>query len=73
VFIPGNRTAIDQIAPESEILQDFLNQIRRFKAEHRFATVIMGEDVQAAMPQNSAIDCRDFFVHARTAEDLHPS
>jgi hypothetical protein len=55
---------IEEVAPESKILQDLLNQIRRFEAEHRFATVIMGEDVQAAVPENPAIDRRDFFVHA---------
>jgi hypothetical protein len=64
VFIRANRAVIDQIAPESQILQDFLNQIRRFEAKHRFATVIMGEDVQATVPENPAIDRRDFFVHA---------
>jgi hypothetical protein len=46
--------------------RDSSMQARRFDKTPR-------EDVQAAMPQNSAIDCRDFFVHSRTAEDLHPS
>jgi hypothetical protein len=55
---------IEEVAPEPKILQDLLNQIRRFEAEHRFATIIMGEDVQAAVPENPAIHRRDFFVHA---------
>jgi hypothetical protein len=68
-----NRAMIEEGTTESEILQDLVNQLRRFEAEHRFATVIMGEDVQAAMPENPAIDRCDFFVHARTAKDLDPS